>query len=92
MCDIDLMNRMPLLHKWCDDPVQSGDFLLAGRQAAPRHGDYLMRFQMSLLSVVESLEQSTLINRRTGIADIRNMDSDCANLFNEVRTMLIAAA
>jgi len=51
-----------------------------------------MRFQVCFLSVVESLEQRAFINRRTGIADIRDMDSDCANLFNEVRTMLITSA
>ena len=86
------MNRMSLLYKRGNDTVQPGNLLFAGRQAAPRLADHLMRFQVCFLSIVESLEQRAFINRRTGIADIRDMDSDCADLFNEIRTMLITSA
>ena len=30
MRDIDFVNRMPLLHKRCDNAVQSGDFFFTG--------------------------------------------------------------
>ena len=86
------MNRMSLLYKRGNDTVQPGNLLFAGRQAAPILADHLMRFQVCFLSVVESLEQRAFINRRTDIADIRDMDPDCANLFNEIRTMLITSA
>ena len=50
-----------------------------------------MRFQMCLFGVIESLEKRTLIDGRTGIADIRYMDPDGTDFFNEVLTVFITA-
>ena len=50
-----------------------------------------MRFQMRFLSIIEGLEQCTLVDRRAGIADVRDMRPDSTDFFYEVLAMLITA-
>ena len=46
---------------------------------------------MSFLGIIEGFEQSTLIDRRTGITHVRNMEPNGTDFLYEIRTMLIAA-
>ncbi len=50
-----------------------------------------MRFQMSLLRVVERFHQCAFVNIRTGITHIRDMESNGTDFLHEIRTMFIAA-
>ena len=50
-----------------------------------------MGFQVRFLGIIEGFEQRAFINRRTCVADIRNMNPYSTNFLNEVRAMLIAA-
>ena len=51
-----------------------------------------MGLQMRFLGIIESLEQRTLVDRRTGITDIGHMESDGTDFFYKVRAMLITTA